>query len=127
MVLISFRRSLIPYFFKLASEDKSLPVYGDGMNVRDWLYVVDHCRAIDMIVQSDKYGEVYNIGGHNEYNNLEITKCILKNLGKDEDLITFVKDRKAHDRRYAMDPSKIEKELGWKPSVTFEEGIQKNV
>ncbi len=120
-----FPEKLIPYFFKLASEDKSLPVYGDGQNVRDWLYVIDHCRAIDMIVQSDKYGEVYNIGGHNEYTNLEITKHILNFLGKDEDLITFVEDRKAHDRRYAMDPSKIEKELGWKPSVTFDEGIAK--
>lgn len=120
-----FPEKLIPFFFNLASQDKQLPVYGDGKNVRDWLYVVDHCRAIDMIVQSDKYGEVYNIGGHNEYNNLEITKCILKFLDKSEDLITFVEDRKAHDRRYAMDPSKIERELGWKPSVTFEEGIEK--
>lgn len=120
-----FPEKLIPYFLKLASEDTPLPIYGDGLNVRDWLYVVDHCRAIDLIVQSDKYGEVYNIGGHNEYNNLEITKLILKNLGKSEDLITFVEDRKAHDRRYAMDPSKIENELGWSPSVTFEQGIAK--
>ncbi len=120
-----FPEKLIPYFFKLASEDKPLPVYGDGQNVRDWLYVIDHCRAIDMIVQSDKYGEVYNIGGHNEYTNLEITKHILNFLGKDEDLITFVEDRKAHDRRYAMDPSKIERELGWRPSVNFDEGIAK--
>ena len=120
-----FPEKLIPFFFNLASQNKAVPVYGDGRNVRDWLYVIDHCRAIDMIVQSDKYGEVYNIGGHNEYNNLEITKLILKFLGKSEDLITFVEDRKAHDRRYAMDPSKIERELGWKPSVTFEEGIAK--
>lgn len=120
-----FPEKLIPYFFKLASEDKPLPVYGDGQNVRDWLYVIDHCRAIDMIVQSDKYGEVYNIGGHNEYTNLEITKHILNFLGKNENLITFVEDRKAHDRRYAMDPSKIERELGWMPSVTFDEGIAK--
>ena len=120
-----FPEKLIPFFFNLASQDKSLPVYGDGQNVRDWLYVVDHCRAIDMIVQSDKYGEVYNIGGHNEYNNLEITECILEFLGKSKDLITFVEDRKAHDRRYAMDPSKIGRELGWKPSVTFQEGIAK--
>lgn len=118
-----FPEKLIPFFFNLASQDKSLPVYGDGQNVRDWLYVVDHCRAIDMIVQSDKYGEVYNIGGHNEYNNLEITEYILEFLGKSKDLITFVEDRKAHDRRYAMDPSKIGRELGWKPSVTFQEGI----
>lgn len=120
-----FPEKLIPYFFKLASNDQPLPVYGDGLNVRDWLYVIDHCRAIDLIVQSKKYGEVYNIGGHNEYTNLEITKNILKFLGKDEDLITFVEDRRAHDRRYAMDPSKIEHELGWAPSVTFEEGIRK--
>jgi dTDP-glucose 4,6-dehydratase len=120
-----FPEKLIPYFFKLASNDQPLPVYGDGLNVRDWLYVIDHCRAIDLIVQSKKYGEVYNIGGHNEYTNLEITKNILKFLRKDEDLITFVEDRRAHDRRYAMDPLKIERELGWAPSVTFEEGIQK--
>ncbi len=120
-----FPEKLIPYFFKLAKNDKPLPVYGDGQNVRDWLYVIDHCRAIDLIVQSKKYGEVYNIGGHNEYPNLEITKMILRFLGKSEDLITYVEDRKAHDRRYAMDPSKIERELGWAPSVTFEEGIQK--
>jgi dTDP-glucose 4,6-dehydratase len=120
-----FPEKLIPFFFRLASEGKPLPVYGDGLNVRDWLYVIDHCRAIDLIVQSKKYGEVYNIGGHNEYTNLQITKGILKFLGKSEDLITYVADRKAHDRRYAMDPSKIERELGWAPTVTFEQGIQK--
>lgn len=120
-----FPEKLIPFFFNLARHDKPLPVYGDGLNVRDWLYVVDHCRAIDFIVESGRYGEVYNIGGHNEYTNLEITRFILKFLGKDENLVTFVKDRKAHDRRYAMDPSKIEHELGWQPSVNFEQGIQK--
>jgi len=120
-----FPEKLIPFFFNLASQDKQVPVYGDGKNVRDWLYVIDHCRAIDMIVQSNKYGEVYNIGGHNEYNNLEITQHILEFLDKSEDLITFVEDRKAHDRRYAMDPSKIERELGWTPSVTFQQGIAK--
>jgi dTDP-glucose 4,6-dehydratase len=120
-----FPEKLIPYFFRLASENKPLPVYGDGLNVRDWLYVIDHCRAIDLIVNSNKYGEIYNIGGHNEYTNLEITRFILKFLGKDENLITYVEDRKAHDRRYAMDPSKIERELGWRPSVTFPEGIAK--
>ncbi len=120
-----FPEKLIPFFFRLASENKPLPVYGDGLNVRDWLYVEDHCSAIDLIVESKNYGEVYNIGGHNEYTNLEITSHILKFLGKSEDLITFVEDRKAHDRRYAMDPSKIERELGWKPSVTFDQGIQK--
>jgi len=120
-----FPEKLIPYFFTIAQNDMPLPVYGDGQNVRDWLYVLDHCSAIDLIVQSNKYGEVYNIGGHNEYTNLEITKLILKFLGKDENLITFVEDRRAHDRRYAMDASKIERELGWKPSVTFSEGIAK--
>ncbi|MFA5829712.1 MAG: dTDP-glucose 4,6-dehydratase [Candidatus Gracilibacteria bacterium] len=120
-----FPEKLIPFFFRLASQDKPLPVYGDGLNVRDWLYVEDHCSAIDLIVQSKNYGEVYNIGGHNEYTNLEITSHVLKFLGKSADLITFVEDRRAHDRRYAMDPSKIEHELGWQPSVTFDEGIQK--
>ncbi len=120
-----FPEKLIPLFFKLANEGKPLPVYGDGLNVRDWLYVLDHCSAIDLIVQSNKYGEVYNIGGHNEFTNLEITKAILRFLGKSEDLITYVEDRRAHDRRYAMDPTKIENELGWKPSVTFEQGIMK--
>lgn len=118
-----FPEKLIPYFFRLAAADKSLPMYGDGKNVRDWLYVIDHCRAIDLVVQSDRYGEVYNIGGHNEKQNLEIARLILKYLGKSEDLISFVPDRLAHDRRYAMDPSKITRDFDWKPSVTFEEGI----
>ncbi len=120
-----FPEKLVPYFFRLASENKPLPVYGDGLNVRDWLYVLDHCRAIDLIVNSDRYGEVYNIGGHNEYTNLEITQHILRFLGKSEDLIVYVEDRKAHDRRYAMDPTKIEHELGWAPTVNFDQGIQK--
>jgi len=120
-----FPEKLIPYFFRLISENKPVPVYGDGKNVRDWLYVIDHCRAIDAILENGKPGEVYNIGGHNEKTNLEITKVLLKFLGKTDDLITFVNDRLAHDRRYAIDASKIEKELGWKPSVTFEEGIAK--
>lgn len=120
-----FPEKLIPYFFRLASEGKPLPVYGDGQNVRDWLFVLDHCTAIDLIVQSNRYGQTYNIGGHNEYTNLEITQHILKFLDKPKDLIVFVEDRKAHDRRYAMDPSKIESDLGWAPSVTFEQGIQK--
>lgn len=118
-----FPEKLIPYFFKLASEGNALPVYGDGLNVRDWLYVLDHCRAIDLIVSSDKYGEVYNIGGHNEKNNLQIAKLILKFLGKDENNLRFVEDRKAHDRRYAIDPTKIGQDLGWKPTVMFEDGI----
>lgn len=120
-----FPEKLIPYFFQLADQEKPLPIYGDGLNVRDWLYVEDHCRAIDLILQSHDYGEIYNIGGHNEYTNLDITKLILKFLGKNEELITFVEDRRAHDRRYAMDPAKIEKRLGWKSVVKFEKGIQK--
>jgi dTDP-glucose 4,6-dehydratase len=119
-----FPEKLIPFFFKLASENKPLPIYGDGKNVRDWLYVIDHCQAIDLVVESKNYGEVYNIGGHNEKNNLEITKIILNFLGKDETLITFVEDRKAHDRRYAMDPTKISRDLGWLPTVKFEDGIK---
>lgn len=119
-----FPEKLIPYFFKLANEDKPLPIYGDGKNVRDWLYVVDHCKAIDLIVQSNNYGEIYNIGGHNEKNNLEIASSILKFLGKDENMIKFVEDRKAHDRRYAIDPTKIGRDLGWKPGVMFEDGIK---
>ena len=120
-----FPEKLIPYFFRLASEGRKLPVYGDGKNVRDWLYVEDHCNAIDLILQNHDYGEIYNIGGHNEYTNLQITGIILKSLNKSDDLISFVEDRKAHDRRYAMDPSKIEKQLGWKPKTSFEQGIKK--
>ena len=120
-----FPEKLIPYFFQLALQNKSLPVYGDGKNIRDWLYVEDHCCAIDLILKSKKYGEVYNIGGNNEYTNIEITKFILKFLDKSDKLITFVKDRNAHDRRYAIDSTKIKKELNWKPLITFEEGIQK--
>lgn len=120
-----YPEKLIPFFFRLASQNKPLPIYGDGLHVRDWLYVLDHCTAIDLIVQSNKYGEVYNIGGHNEKTNLEITDYILEFLGKDKNLVTYVEDRKAHDRRYAMDPKKIEAEFGWTPSVTFEEGIVK--
>lgn len=120
-----FPEKLIPYFFRLASEDQKLPVYGDGKNVRDWLYVLDHCRAIDMILEKGKPGEVYNIGGNFEKSNLEITQRILKFLGKKEDMIMYVDDRKAHDRRYAIDASKMQKEIGWEPTVTFEEGIAK--
>ncbi len=120
-----FPEKLIPYFFYLMANDKPVPVYGDGLNVRDWLYVLDHCRAIDMIVSNGRLGDVYNIGGHEERTNLDITKTLLKFFGKNDDLIFYVDDRVAHDRRYAMDPSKIENELGWKPSVTFEEGIAK--
>ena len=120
-----FPEKLIPYFFKLISEDKPVPVYGDGLNVRDWLYVIDHCRAIDMICSDGQLGGVYNIGGNNEKTNLEITKILLDFLGRDESLINYVDDRKAHDRRYAIDSSKLQSELGWEPSVNFKEGIAK--
>lgn len=120
-----FPEKLIPYFFRLITEEKPVPIYGDGQNVRDWLYVEDHCQAIDLILEKGTIGEIYNIGGNNEKTNIEITKIILKFLNKSEDLITFVNDRLAHDRRYAIDSSKLQNELGWKPSVTFEEGIEK--
>ncbi len=120
-----FPEKLIPYFFRLIAEGKEVPVYGDGQNVRDWLYVLDHCRAIDMIVRDGRLGDVYNIGGNNEKTNLEITKFLLDFLGGSEDLIVYVNDRLAHDRRYAIDSSKIQNELGWSPSVNFEEGISK--
>jgi dTDP-glucose 4,6-dehydratase len=120
-----FPEKLIPYFFKLITEGKPVPVYGDGLNVRDWLYVIDHCRAIDTVICDGRIGDVYNVGGNNEKTNLEITKILLEFLGKSEDLITYVDDRKAHDRRYAIDSSKLQTELGWKPSVTFKEGIAK--
>lgn len=119
-----FPEKLIPYFFRLISENKPVPVYGDGENVRDWLFVLDHCRAIDLIVSNGTIGEVYNIGGNNEKTNLEITKFLLEFLGKDESLIFYVDDRLAHDRRYAIDATKIKNELGWEPSVDFNEGIK---
>lgn len=122
-----FPEKLIPLMISRALNDEKLPVYGEGKNVRDWLYVEDHCRAIDMIVRGGKDGEVYNIGGHEEKANIDIVKIILKKLGKPETLIEFVKDRPGHDLRYAMNPTKIENELGWKPSVTFEEGIDKTI
>lgn len=118
-----FPEKLIPYFFQLASQDKSIPLYGDGKNIRDWLFVLDHCEAIDTILEKSPPGEIYNIGGHFERPNIEIAKLILKFLRKSEDLIRFVTDRRGHDRRYAMDPTKIEKKLGWKPRHTFQEGI----
>ena len=120
-----FPEKLIPYFFRLLSENKKVPVYGDGQNVRDWLYVVDHCRAIDTILEKGRHGEVYNVGGNNERTNLEITQALLEFFGKDESQIEHVEDRLAHDRRYAIDSGKLQKELGWKPSVTFKEGIAK--
>lgn len=118
-----FPEKLIPLVIKKALADEPIPVYGNGANVRDWLHVYDHCTAIDLIVRKGRDGEVYNIGGHNEKSNLEVVKCILHELGKPESLITFVKDRAGHDLRYAMDPTKIMTELGWKPKYTFKTGI----
>ncbi|MBQ4542011.1 MAG: dTDP-glucose 4,6-dehydratase [Clostridia bacterium] len=118
-----FPEKLIPLIIKKAQNDEPLPVYGKGENVRDWLHVLDHCSAIDLIVRNGKVGEVYNIGGHNERTNLEVVKTILKVLGKPESLITYVTDRPGHDRRYAIDPTKMETELGWKPIYNFDTGI----
>ena len=122
-----FPEKLIPLVISRALADESIPVYGEGANVRDWLYVTDHCSAIDLIMRNGRVGEVYNIGGHNEVSNLEVVKTILRLLGKPESLIHFVKDRPGHDLRYAMDPTKIENELGWKPEFIFETGIQKTI
>lgn len=122
-----FPEKLIPLMILNALHDKPLPVYGDGQNVRDWLYVEDHCRAIDLILQKGRVGEVYNVGGHNEMKNIDIVKLICKALGKPESLIHFVKDRKGHDRRYAIDPAKIHRELGWLPETKFADGIQKTI
>ena len=122
-----FPEKLIPLMIQKALRDEPLPVYGKGENVRDWLYVGDHCTAIDLVVRHGRDGEVYNIGGHNERTNLEVVKTILKALGKPETLITYVKDRPGHDLRYAMDPTKIEKELGWKPEYNFDTGIQATI
>jgi dTDP-glucose 4,6-dehydratase len=110
-----------------ALNDKPLPVYGKGENVRDWLYVEDHCKAIDLIIHNGRVGEVYNVGGHNERTNITIVKTILKELNKDESLITYVEDRKGHDLRYAIDPTKIKNELGWFPETSFDEGIKRTI
>lgn len=118
---------LIPHMIKLALENKKLPVYGEGLNIRDWLYVEDHCEAIDLVFHNGKPGERYNIGGHNEKRNIEIIKLILEHLDKSEDLITYVEDRKGHDYRYAIDPTKIKNELGWEPKTKFEDGIIKTI
>ena len=118
---------LIPHMIKLALENKKLPVYGDGKNIRDWLYVEDHCEAIDLVFHNGRAGERYNVGGHNEKRNIEIIKLILKHLNESEDLIEFVEDRKGHDYRYAIDPTKIKKELGWYPKTKFEDGIVKTI
>ena len=122
-----FPEKLIPLMIANALNDKPLPVYGTGENVRDWLYVTDHCAAIDLIVRKGRVGEVYNIGGHNERTNLQVVKTILKALDKPESLIHFVTDRPGHDMRYAIDPTKIHEELGWLPTTPFDEGIQKTI
>ncbi|KAI3349193.1 dTDP-glucose 4,6-dehydratase [Clostridium botulinum] len=122
-----FPEKLIPLMIVNTLNDKELPVYGTGENVRDWLYVEDHCRAIDLIIHKGTVGEVYNIGGHNERTNVEVVKTILHELEKSEDLIKFVGDRKGHDMRYAIDPKKIHSELGWIPTTNFEEGIKKTI
>ena len=122
-----FPEKLIPLMIANALADKSLPVYGEGLNVRDWLYVDDHCKAIDLILHKGRVGQVYNIGGHNEMRNIDIVKLICKALGKPESLITYVADRKGHDMRYAIDPTKIHEELGWLPETMFAEGIQKTI
>ena len=122
-----FPEKLIPLMIINAMHDKKLPVYGDGLNVRDWLFVQDHCAAIEIILRKGKVGEVYNIGGHNERQNIQVVKAILKELGKGEELIEHVTDRKGHDRRYAIDPTKIREELGWEPTTSPEEGIKATV
>lgn len=122
-----FPEKLIPLMIANALNDKPLPVYGKGENVRDWLYVEDHCKAIDLIIHKGKIGEVYNVGGHNEMANIDIVKLICKKLGKPESLITFVADRKGHDMRYAIDPTKIHTELGWLPETKFADGIDKTI
>lgn len=119
-----YPEKLIPFFISQLLKGEKVPVYGDGLNVRDWLYVYDHCSAIDTVLHKGRIGQVYNIGGHNEKTNLEITKIILDAMGKDESSIKYVEDRLGHDRRYAIDNHKIQSELGWEPSVTFEEGIK---
>ena len=122
-----FPEKLIPLMISRALNDESLPVYGNGLNVRDWLYVEDHCKAIEMILDKGRAGEVYNIGGHNERTNIEVVKTVLRQLGKPESLITYVKDRAGHDLRYAIDPAKISNELGWTPETDFDSGIKKTV
>ena len=122
-----FPEKLIPVMIMKALADENLPVYGQGLNVRDWLYVEDHCKAIDMIIHKGKIGEVYNVGGHNEKQNIEVVKTILGHLSKPESLITYVKDRAGHDLRYAIDPTKISSQLGWEPETAFENGMKKTI
>ena len=122
-----FLEKLIPLMITRALADESLPVYGNGANIRDWLYVEDHCSAIDLVIRNGREGEIYNVGGHNEKSNIDVVKIILSALGKPESLIEFVKDRPGHDMRYAIDPAKIQKELGWSPRTKFEDGIKKTI
>ena len=122
-----YPEKVVPFFIKKLMNDEKVPLYGDGSNVRDWLHVLDHCRAVDLILHQGKIGEVYNVGANNEHSNLEITKNMLKILGFSEDQIEFVKDRPGHDIRYAIDATKIKNELGWKPEIDFEEGFRKTV
>lgn len=122
-----FPEKLIPLMIINCLHDKPLPVYGQGLNVRDWLYVEDHCKAVDLILHNGRIGEVYNVGGHNEMRNIDIVKLIVHALGKSEELITYVSDRKGHDLRYAIDPTKIHNELGWLPETKFEDGIKKTI
>ena len=122
-----FPEKLIPLFIRNAMADRPVPLYGDGQNVRDWLHVMDHCRAVDAVMRKGRPGEAYNIGGNNERRNIEITKLILKELGKPESLISYVQDRLGHDRRYAIDSSKLQKELGWSPAYGFETGIKDTI
>lgn len=122
-----FPEKLIPLMISRALADQALPVYGDGMNIRDWLYVEDHCSAIDLVIHKGVHGEVYNIGGNNERTNVHIVNTVLQELGKPESLITYVQDRPGHDRRYGIDPAKIMRELGWQPKHTFETGIKETI
>lgn len=122
-----FPEKLIPLMVLNALQDKPLPVYGEGINIRDWLYVTDHCRAIELILQRGKPGEIYNVGGHNERRNIDVVKLVCRELGKPESLITYVADRKGHDRRYAIDPEKIHSELGWLPETKFEDGMKRTI
>lgn len=122
-----FPEKLIPLMIVNCLQDKPLPVYGNGQNIRDWLYVLDHCKAIDLIIHKGRAGEVYNVGAHNEMRNIDIVKLICKELGKPESLISYVPDRKGHDRRYAVDFTKIRRELGWKPETGFQEGLKKTI
>ena len=122
-----FPEKMIPLMISRALADKPLPVYGTGENVRDWLYVADHCRAIDLILRKGRMGEVYNIGGHNEMRNIDVVRLILEAVGKPESLITFVADRKGHDLRYAIDPTKMHEELGWEPETPFAAGLSRTI